>query len=200
MTETKKYVRIKKARSLRNWYSVRIGKVYIVIGENEIEYITHVGVVLKEDAEIIVTEKRPAKVGERVLLTAPTNTKGKHRVGDVFTVKEFGETGVHVTEDEFMTLWHKEYEVIVNNEVKNEGADGMEIDLNAMGDRELYAHGEAVMEAIKKRMFQAGFRAAKQAQRKLAKINTEKSVQARRDEIVEQAKADRVGRDCLSVY
>lgn len=66
----------------------------------------------------------------------------------------------------------------------------MEIDLNAMGDRELYAHGEAVMEAIKKRMFQAGFRAAKQAQRKLAKINTEKSAQARRDEIVEQAKAD----------
>ncbi|WP_231135853.1 hypothetical protein [Bacillus amyloliquefaciens] len=46
------------------------------------------------------------------------------------------------------------------------------------------------MEAIKKRMFQAGFRAAKQAQRKLAKMNTEKSSQARRDEIVEQAKAD----------
>ncbi|WP_230116404.1 hypothetical protein [Bacillus velezensis] len=51
----------------------------------------------------------------------------------------------------------------------------MEIDLNAMGDRELYAHGEAVMEAIKKRMFQAGFRAAKQAQRKLAKMNAEKA-------------------------
>ncbi|MED3230376.1 hypothetical protein [Bacillus velezensis] len=66
----------------------------------------------------------------------------------------------------------------------------MKIDLNAMGDRELYAHGEAVMEAIKKRMFQAGFRAAKQAHRKLAKMNTEKSAQARRDEIVEQAKAD----------
>ncbi|MCX2773076.1 hypothetical protein OQ475_16850 [Bacillus sp. H2FL2] len=144
----------------------------------------------KEDAQLIVTEKRPAKVGERVLLTAPTNTKGKHRVGDVFTVREFGETGVHVTEDEFMTLWHKEYEVIVNNEVENEEADEMEIDLNAMGYDELMAHGDAVMEAIKKRMFQEGFRSAKQAQRKLAKMNTEKSAQARRDEIVEQAKAD----------
>ncbi|TJZ71437.1 hypothetical protein FA037_05835 [Bacillus amyloliquefaciens] len=66
----------------------------------------------------------------------------------------------------------------------------MKIDLNAMGDRELYAHGEAVMEAIKKRMFQAGFRAAKQAHRKLAGMNSKKSAQARRDEIVEQAKAD----------
>ncbi|MGF9973623.1 hypothetical protein ABEX76_12105 [Bacillus velezensis] len=84
----------------------------------------------------------------------------------------------------------REYEVIVNNEVKNEEADGMKIDLNAMGDRELYAHGDAVMEAIKKRMFQEGFRSAKQAQRNLAKMNAEKSAQARRDEIVEQAKAD----------
>ncbi|MED4523584.1 hypothetical protein P9257_05020 [Bacillus velezensis] len=66
----------------------------------------------------------------------------------------------------------------------------MKIDLNAMGYNELMAHGDAVMEAIKKRMFQEGFRSAKQAQRKLAKMNTEKSAQARRDEIVEQAKAD----------
>ncbi|QAV89603.1 hypothetical protein ES963_16450 [Bacillus subtilis] len=66
----------------------------------------------------------------------------------------------------------------------------MKIDLNAMGYDELMAHGDAVLEAIKKRMFQEGFRSAKQAQRKLAKMNAEKSAQARRDEIVEQAKAD----------
>ncbi|MGG7220946.1 hypothetical protein ACQXR1_11570 [Bacillus sp. ATD] len=66
----------------------------------------------------------------------------------------------------------------------------MKIDLNAMGYDELIAHGDAVMEAIKKRTFQEGFRAAKQVQRKLAKMNAEKSAQARRDEIVEQAKAD----------
>lgn len=66
----------------------------------------------------------------------------------------------------------------------------MKIDLNAMGYDELMAHGDAVLEAIKKRTFQEGFRAAKQVHRKLTKINAEKSAQARRDEIVEQAKAD----------
>lgn len=66
----------------------------------------------------------------------------------------------------------------------------MKIDLNAMGYEELMAHGDAVMEAIKKRMYQEGYRSAKQVQRKLAKMNAEKSAQARRDEIVEQATAD----------
>ncbi|WP_249275920.1 hypothetical protein [Bacillus velezensis] len=127
--ETKKYARIKKASVDGVWYADKIGQIFEVVHENSITLLTKSGghhSVLKEDAEIIVTEKRPAKVGERVLLTVPTNTKGKHRVGDVFTVREFGETGVHVTEDEFMTLWHKEYEVIVNNANKNEEADGME--------------------------------------------------------------------------
>ncbi|MEC1584414.1 hypothetical protein P9D80_03425 [Bacillus spizizenii] len=62
--------------------------------------------------------------------------------------------------------------------------------LDAMGYEELLAHGDAVMEAIKKRTFQEGFRAAKQVQRKLAEMKTSINAQARRDEIVEQAKAD----------
>ncbi|WP_268430996.1 hypothetical protein [Bacillus sp. Tg11] len=193
MVETKEYVRIKKAKFLRSWYSAYIGRMYIVIGENESEYITHVGDVLKEDAELFVTEKRPAKVGERVLLTAPTNTKGKHRVGDVFTVREFGETGVHVTEDEFMTLWHKEYEVIVNSEVKNEEADGMKIDLNAMGYDELIAHGEDVIRAIRLHAYGEGYRQGKfdaEMDSTHGQAPAHKSAQARRDEIVEQAKAD----------
>ena len=66
----------------------------------------------------------------------------------------------------------------------------MKIDLNAMGYDELMAHGDAVLEAIKKRMFQEGFRSAKQAQRKLAKMPAGNSAQARRVEIVEHAKAD----------
>ncbi|MFD0130700.1 hypothetical protein ACFVHT_17220, partial [Bacillus subtilis] len=98
--------------------------------------------------------------------------------------------GVITVREHRYYLVAEEYEVIVNSEVKNEGADEMKIDLNAMGYEELMAHGEAVMEAIKKRTFQEGFRAAKQVQRKLAKMNAEKSAQARRDEIVEQAKAD----------
>ncbi|WP_254064244.1 hypothetical protein [Bacillus velezensis] len=130
MAETKKYVRILKAPCRSIWYADKIGSIFPSLGTWENAYKVdspdRALYIRKEDVELIVTEKRPAKVGERVLLTAPTNTKGKHRVGDVFTVREFGETGVHVTEDEFMTLWHKEYEVIVNNANKNEEADGME--------------------------------------------------------------------------
>ncbi|XSD74786.1 hypothetical protein P5611_015890 [Bacillus subtilis] len=188
--ETKKYVRIKKARSLRNWYSVRIGKMYIVIGENEIEYITHVGVVLKEDAELIVTEKRKAAVGERVLVTNAITESGAYKTGDICTVWSVYPHGVITVREHRYYLVAEEYEVVVNSEVKYEEADEMKIDLNAMGYDELMAHGDAVMEAIKKRTFQEGFRAAKQVQRKLAKMNAEKSAQARRDEIVEQAKAD----------
>ena len=218
--ETKKYVRIKKARSLRNWYSVRIGKMYIVIGENEIEYITHVGVVLKEDAELIVTEKRKAVVGECVLLTAPTNTKGKYRVFDVFTVRESGEAGVRVAEDEFTTLWHKEYEVIVD-EVKNEEADEMEnvnqtVINNAntvfeKKDDQYFGYksrfGDIVIGGAYSYRFVVHY--AKTNQDVVivpGDVNTvttpvcttleerlwkpEKTAQARRDEIVEQAKAD----------
>ncbi|MGW7760449.1 hypothetical protein ACWGRE_07375 [Bacillus velezensis] len=193
MAETKKYVRIKKSKFLRNWYSAYIGKMYIVIGENDIEYITHVGNVLKADAELIVTEKRPAKVGERVLITKPSPMgKQSYKTGDIFIVNHentpaFG--GVR-TSDVTGFIGPKEYEVIVNNEIKNEEADEMKIDLNAMGYDELLAHGDAVMEAIKKRTFQEGFQAAKQVQRKLAKMKTSINTQARRDEIVEQAKAD----------
>ncbi|MEK4547294.1 hypothetical protein NYE64_13500 [Bacillus sp. FSL L8-0173] len=198
MAETKKYVRIKKASVDGVWYADKIGNVYEVDRENCVSILTKRGIrglssVLREDAELIVTEKRPAKVGERVLITvaAPIG-KQAYETGDIFVAESLYDP---FTKDirvlgmpDFID--YNEYEVIVNNEVKNEEADGMKIDLNAMGDRELYAHGEAVMEAIKKRMFQAGFRAAKQAHRKLAGMNSKKSAQARRDEIVEQAKAD----------
>ncbi|ARW40299.1 hypothetical protein [Bacillus amyloliquefaciens] len=196
MAETKKYARIKKASVDGVWYADKIGQIFEVVHENSIALLTKcIGChsVLREDAEIIVTEKRPAEAGERVLITyaAPIEEQAYEK-GDVF-VAESTNDPVHkcvrvLGMPEYID--YTEYEVIVNSEVKNEEADEMKIDLNAMGDREIYAHGEAVMEAIKKRMFQAGFRAAKQAHRKLAGMNSKKSTQARRDEIVEQAKAD----------
>ncbi|MDP1503090.1 hypothetical protein RY279_06715 [Bacillus velezensis] len=196
MAETKKYARIKKASVDGVWYADKIGNVYEVDRENCVSILTKRGIrglssVLREDAELIVTEKRPAKVGERVLITAAYAYTGcPYKNGDINNVKTADKHGHVLVEEHSVSLLRREYEVIVNNEVKNEEADGMKIDLNAMGDRELYAHGEAVMEAIKKRMFQAGFRAAKQAQRKLAGMNSKKTPQARRDEIVEQAKTD----------
>ncbi|ODB76017.1 hypothetical protein [Bacillus velezensis] len=198
MAETKKYARIKKASVDGVWYADKIGNVYEVDRENCVSILTKRGIrglssVLREDAELIVTEKRPAKVGERVLITNPLPiVKRAYEAGDVFDVAIADDPipgGVKVLGlPSFIAF--REYEVIVNNEVENEEADGMKIDLNGMGYDELMAHGDAVMEAIKKRMFQEGFRSAKQGQRKLAKMKTSINTQVRRDEIVEQAKAD----------
>ena len=68
----------------------------------------------------------------------------------------------------------------------------MKIDLNAMGYDELIAHGEDVMRAIRLRAYGEGYRQGKFD----AEMDTTHgqasivSAQARRDEIVEQAKAD----------
>ncbi|SLC06526.1 Uncharacterised protein [Mycobacteroides abscessus subsp. massiliense] len=229
MAETKKYVRILKAPCRSIWYADKIGSIFPSLGKWENAYKVdspdRALYIRKEDVELIVTEKRPAKVGERVLLTAPTNTKGKHRVGDVFTVREFGETGVHVTEDEFMTLWHKEYEVIVNNANKNEEADGMEsvnqtaidsastvfekVGEDYIGSKSRFGdiligapYSEAFVKAyanerkdvlvIPKTIEYTAF-LRNEEMKKVAKSGQEAikdRAQSRRDEIVEQAKAD----------
>ncbi|MDQ8094198.1 hypothetical protein [Bacillus amyloliquefaciens] len=195
MVETKEYVRIKKASYRSLWYADKIGRIFPSLGTWENAYKVdspdRALYIRKEDAEIIVTENRRPKVGERVLITNGITSSGVYKTGDICTVLSVGDIyGTITVKEHGIYVMAREYEVIVNSEVENEEADEMKIDLNAMGYDELMAHGDAVMEAIKKRMYQEGFRSAKQAQRKLAKMNAEKSSQARRDEIVEQAKAD----------
>ncbi|MGF0274517.1 hypothetical protein P5495_019430 [Bacillus velezensis] len=81
----------------------------------------------KEDAVIILTEKRPAKVGERVLITAAYAYTGcPYKNGDINNVKTADEYGHILVEEHSVSLLRREYEVIVNNEVKNEEGDGME--------------------------------------------------------------------------
>ncbi|MCR1994494.1 hypothetical protein NSA31_22405 [Bacillus subtilis] len=199
--ETKKYVRIKKATVEGVWYADRIGQIFEVERLNSVSVLTNRGVhgessVLVEDVEFIFTEKRKPAVGERVLVTNAITVSGAYKAGDICTVWSVYPYGVVTVREHRYYLVAEEYEVVVNNEVKNEEADEMKREyafkpnLDEMGYEELLAHGDAVMEAIKKRTFQEGFRAAKQVQRKLAKMNAEKSAQARRDEIVEQAKGD----------
>ncbi|KJR67829.1 hypothetical protein [Bacillus velezensis] len=195
MAETKKYVRVKNASVDGVWYEDKIGQIFEVVHENSIALLTKYIAVLREDAEIIVTEKRPAKVGERVLITvaAPIG-KQAYETGDIFVAESLYDP---FTKDirvlgmpDFID--YNEYEVIVNNEVKNEEADEMKIDLNAMEYDELIAHGEDVMRAIRLRAYGEGYRQGKFD----AEMDTSHgqapivSAQARRDEIVEQAKAD----------
>ncbi|QAW36563.1 hypothetical protein [Bacillus licheniformis] len=130
MTKTKKYVRIKKASGSRYWYTDKIGEVFEVAREDNADYVIYNGsidgcLVAKEDAELIVTEKRPAEVGERVLITEKPVRKD-YEIYEPVTVDNVNIYGVESYKNgRPIFLNHYEYEVIINNEVKNEEADEM---------------------------------------------------------------------------
>ncbi|MCY8549323.1 hypothetical protein MOD25_05335 [Bacillus haynesii] len=130
MTKTKKYVWILKAPNKASWYADKIGQVFEVEREG-VNYLTrtrpnHLSAIRKEDAEIIVTEKRPAKVGERVLITDKSGNSGEYKNGDILTADLCIGYAITTKEVDLPFIFHSEYEVIVNNEVKNEEAGEME--------------------------------------------------------------------------
>ncbi|MBU8781604.1 hypothetical protein CHCC19466_1383 [Bacillus licheniformis] len=228
MAKTKKYVRIKKASGSRYWYTDKIGEVFEVAREDNADYVVYNGsidacLVAKEDAELIVTEKRPAKVGEKVLVIDPpelntyilpyekaevvgtfSNSPIERDYSGVFVRVVLGKPPKYLSDEQ--------YEVIINNEVKNEEAGGMKIDLDAMGYDELIAHGEAVLKAIQLRSYNEGYKQGKFDAGMDATHSPEKEelpyefsdedielatkkdrrylAQERRDEIIERAKAD----------
>ncbi|MED1237901.1 hypothetical protein [Bacillus paralicheniformis] len=130
MSEIKKYVRIKRAYSKGAWYANQIGSVFPSLGTWENAYKVNSPdralYIRQEDAELIVTEKRPAKVGERVLITDKYGTSGEYKNGDILTADLCAEYVITTKEIGLAFIFHSEYEVIVNNEVENEGADEME--------------------------------------------------------------------------
>ncbi|MCY8493713.1 hypothetical protein [Bacillus inaquosorum] len=200
---TKKYVRIKKATVDGVWYADRIGQIFEVERLNSVSVLTNRGVhgessVLVEDVEFIFTEKRKAAVGECVLITDMEDSElrwARYRNYDVGVVREEAEYGGHaycnINGYSGVLVLRGEYEVIVNSEVKNEEANEMKIDLNAMGYDELMAHGKEVMRMIRIRAYGEGYKQGKfDADMDATYMRPEKTAQARRDEIVEQAKAD----------
>ncbi|MED3511449.1 hypothetical protein [Bacillus velezensis] len=133
MAETKKYVRI-----IRNVseYGNKNDRIFPALGTWEDSYIIGspdgVLYVRKKDAELIVTEKRPVKVGERVLITnAVPMGKQAYEAGDIFeaAITNSPVTGAVKVSGLPIFIDYKEYEVIVNNEVKNE--DGTEHEASA---------------------------------------------------------------------
>lgn len=128
MTETKKYARIKKASVEGAWYADKIGQIFEVVHENSITLLTKCGghhSVLREDAELIVTEYRRPKVGERVLITYGITSSGDYKTGDICEVRSVVDIYGTITVKEHSNfVMAREYEVIVNSEVKNkDGAD-----------------------------------------------------------------------------
>lgn len=133
MTETKKYARIKKATREAAWYADKIGQIFEVecVGPTYLIRTgpNHLSAIRKEDAELIITEKRPAKVGERVLITVALPMKKQaYEAGDIFEVATANDPFTKAVRVFGMPSYidYREYEVIVNNEVKNEEGDGME--------------------------------------------------------------------------
>ncbi|MCY9452180.1 hypothetical protein [Bacillus haynesii] len=191
MTETKKYVRILKAKKPLYWYADKIGEVFEIEREGVGMYTTRrktgrLVAIRKEDAELIVTEKRPAKVGERVLITEKPVRKD-YEIYEPVTVDNVNIYGVESYKNgRPIFLNHYEYEVIVNNEVKNEEADEME---NV--EKRYEAAVENARDAIEELRLAAYAKGFEDARRELmAQAPVEKTAQERRDEIVEQAKAD----------
>ncbi|WHX85841.1 hypothetical protein QNH18_16975 [Bacillus paralicheniformis] len=202
MTKTKKYVRILKAKYESSWYADKIGEVFELTGDTgpfyDVSVPGGVRLVKVEDAELIVTEKRPAKVGERVLITDKYGTSGEYKNGDILTADLCIGHAITAKEVDLTIIFHSEYEVIVNNEVKNEEDNELgktyafKPNLDAMGYDELIEHGEAVMRAISLRSYGEGYKQGKfDADMDATYMRPKKkTAQERRDEIVEQAKAD----------
>ncbi|KND05335.1 hypothetical protein ACJ43_22130 [Bacillus paralicheniformis] len=189
MTKTKKYVRILKAGEPSYWYINKIGRMFEFEREGDFTYKTRekdgsLAVIRKEDAELIVTEKRPAKVGERILIV--NAELGTYNNGQIHKVHKYvsasSDNNEHIVTDAGFVFWTSEYEVIVNNEVKNGEADEVERYDTAV---------ETARDAIEELRLAAYAKGFEDARRELtATAPVEKTTQERRDEIVEKAKAD----------
>ncbi|MEC1625492.1 hypothetical protein P9E08_08875 [Bacillus mojavensis] len=121
--KTKEYVRIKKAPYRSIWYADKIGRIFPSLGTWENAYKVdspdRALYIRKEDAELIVTEKRKAAVGERVLVTNAEQRLYKN--GDEFIVIDSSPCGnlvyLHKLPHEYLdVLWslrHHEYIVVI---------------------------------------------------------------------------------------
>ncbi|WP_047475459.1 hypothetical protein [Bacillus siamensis] len=191
MAETKEYVQIKKAPCRSIWYADKIGSIFPSLGTWENAYKVdspdRALYIRKEDAELIITENRRPKVDERVLITEVLLSSSDYKIGDICTVRSVVDAyGTITVKENANCVLAREYEVIINSEVKNEEANGMKREyafkpnLDAMGYDELIAHGE-------------GYRQGKfdaETDTTHGQAPAHKSAQVLRDEIVEMAKAD----------
>ncbi|MBU8803286.1 hypothetical protein KM871_00560 [Bacillus subtilis] len=126
--ETKKYVRIIRNVSK---YGDMTGQIFPSLGTWEDSYKIDgpdgVVYVRKRDVEVIVTENRRPKVDERVLITEVLLSSGDYKIGDIYTVRSVVDIyGTITVKEHSNCVISREYEVIVNSEVKNEETDGME--------------------------------------------------------------------------
>ena len=132
---------------------------------------------------IYKTEKRKARVGERILITNVSEVEDEYENGDVFKVYHVN-SDCSVVNTEGDIILDYEYEVIVGEHTPAPNLDEMDCD-------ELIALSEAVMKALRTRSYKNGYDQGRfDAEIETAHGTYEKSDQQKRDEIVEKAKED----------
>ncbi|MEH7650690.1 hypothetical protein [Bacillus safensis] len=128
------------------------------------------------------TEKRKARVGERILISEDGFSLGYYEIGDVLTVSSTAEKGV-TSEDGYFILNH-EYEVIIGEQAPAPNLDKMDYD-------ELVALVEDAMKTIRTRSYKNGYEQGRfDAEIEATHGSYEKYDQQKRDEIVAKAKGD----------
>ena len=128
------------------------------------------------------TEKRKARVGERILITNAVFTAGRYKNGDVLKVTHWTENGVRAGFNH--NIWRGEYEVIVGERAPTPNLDEMDCD-------ELVTLVEDAMKALRTRSYKNGYDQGRfDAEIEAVHGTYEKSDQQKRDEIVEKAKKD----------
>lgn len=127
---------------------------------------------------IYKTEKRKARVGERLLITNVSEVEDEYENGDVFKVYHVN-SDCSVVNTEGDIILDYEYEVIVGELTPAPNLDEMDYD-------ELIALVEDAMKALRTRSYKNGYDQG----RFDAEIEAPKSDQQKRDDVVEKAKKD----------
>jgi hypothetical protein len=150
------------------------------------------------------TVKRKAKVGERILITNRDSEDDPYKNGDVLTVKGVGRDGVNYKTAISGFVFHEEYEVIIeevnpNEENEMETKQLTEYSYEELLDaikakaqaevRKLTIDGKEIVNAITNYGGAAKSTGVISAEL-LARVNSHKTPQQQRDEIIEQAKRD----------
>ncbi|UNY48905.1 hypothetical protein P9294_gp190 [Bacillus phage FADO] len=200
-----KYIRITKAQNDKSWYKDKIGKAFKLDRENDYFYFidsplpSHLCVVNKKCAELIITENRKAKNGEKILITNKKGDTPSYKNGDILTVTHYGVIANTVKEVHNELIVHNEYETVVYMEKSKEESETNPLlhkvfhkaHLKNMDNKELRNLVTDIFDEISTRAYGEGYRQGRfdQEMEQDEKPKT-KTDQERRDKIIEQAKRD----------
>lgn len=201
-----KYIRITKTLNDKSWYKDKIGAIFKLKATIDGGYLadtsdTMLPIVNKRSAELIITENRKAKNGEKILITDKKGISPLYNNGDILTVTYYGGVASEVKEVHNELIVHNEYETVVymeNSKEENKEKEFHSLNkfewkshLKNMDKKELCNLVTDIFDEISTRAYGEGYRQGRfdQEMEQDEKPKT-KTDQERRNEIIEQAKRD----------